>query len=120
MTSSPTVGAHGGTTHQLDCDVVHYVWDNNISPRLEIESGDTVVFRCRDAGDGFFTWDSTAADVPNRVARGHPLTGPVRIKGARPGDVLQVEILDLVPGELGFTQFRPGRGLLSDDFPEPY
>ena len=119
MASSPARSA-SGTVHQLDCDVVHYVWDNGIPPRLEIESGDTVVFRCRDAGDGFYTWSSTATDVPKRIAKGHPLTGPVRVKGARTGDVLQVEILDLVPGELGFTQFRPGRGLLSEDFPEPY
>jgi acetamidase/formamidase len=107
-------------THQLDCDVVHYCWDNSIAPRLEIESGDTVVFRCRDAGDGFYTWDSTVEDVMRRVSKGHPLTGPVLVKGARPGDVLQVEILELVPGELGFTQFRPDRGLIPEDFPEPY
>ncbi len=107
-------------THRLDCDVVHYRWDNRIPPRLEIESGDTVVFECRDAGDGFYTWESTAADVLLRQVKGHPLTGPVLVKGARPGDVLQVEVLELVPGELGFTQFRPDRGLLPEEFPKPY
>jgi acetamidase/formamidase len=48
------------------------------------------------------------------------LTGPVLVQGATPGDVLQVEILDLVPGELGYTSFRPGLGLLPEDFPDPY
>ncbi|MFN8526336.1 MAG: acetamidase/formamidase family protein [Chloroflexota bacterium] len=109
-----------GRTHQLDCDVVHYRWDNSIPPRLEIESGDTVVFTCRDAADGWFTWSSTAADVVTRQRNGHPLTGPVYVNGARPGDVLQVEVLDLVPGPLGFTCFSEGRGLLPEDFPEPY
>jgi acetamidase/formamidase len=99
---------------------MHQVWDNSIPPRLEIDPGDTVIVRCRDAGNGYYTWDSKAADVMNRVAKGHPLSGPIRVRGAKPGDVLQVEILDLVPGELGFTQFRPGRGLLADDFAEPY
>jgi acetamidase/formamidase len=120
MTVTPAVAAQGGTIHHLDCDVVHYVWDNSIAPRLEIESGDTVVFTCRDAGDGFYTMESRPEDVLRRVAKGHPLTGPVRVAGARPGDVLQVEILDLVPGPIGFTQFRPGRGLLADDFAEPF
>jgi acetamidase/formamidase len=120
MTQSPTVDARSPSTHHLDCDVVHYCWDNSIPPRLEIESGDTIVFQCRDAGDGWYTWSSTTADVMGRVSKGHPLTGPVLVKGARPGDVLQVEILELSPGELGFTQFRPGRGLLPEDFPEPF
>ncbi|MCC6177104.1 MAG: acetamidase/formamidase family protein [Chloroflexi bacterium] len=121
MTVSPLEDARaGGTTHQLDRDIVHYCWDNSIPPRLEIDSGDTVVFRCRDAADGFYTWSSTTADVMERVSKGHPLTGPVYVRGAQPGDVLQVEILSLVPGEIGFTQFRPDRGLLTDDFPEPY
>ncbi|HAF09920.1 MAG TPA: hypothetical protein DCK98_07560 [Chloroflexi bacterium] len=39
----------------LDCDTGHYVWDNAIPARLEIDSGDTVVFRTRDALDGFYT-----------------------------------------------------------------
>ncbi|MDP8923813.1 MAG: acetamidase/formamidase family protein [Chloroflexota bacterium] len=119
MTSSPARSPRG-TVHQLDCDTVHYVWDNGIPPRLEIESGNTVIFRCRDASDGFYTWDSTPVDVLKRVSKGHPLTGPVRIRSARPGDVLQVEILELVPGTMGFTQFRPDRGLLADEFPGPF
>src|SRR6266540_3326447 len=119
VTSSPALSVTGAV-HQLDSSVIHQVWDNSIPPRLEIDPGDTVVIKCRDAGNGYYTWDSKAADVLLRVAKGHPLSGPIRVRGAKPGDVLQVEILDLVPGELGFTQFRPGRGLLADDFAEPY
>ena len=39
-------------THRLDAGQVHYEWNNAISPRLEIEPGDTVVFDTRDAADG--------------------------------------------------------------------
>jgi acetamidase/formamidase len=74
----------------------------------------------RDAFDGFFNRRSTSADVLTRPALGHPLSGPIAIREARPGDVLQVDVLELVPGAIGFTLFRPGAGLLSDDFPEPY
>ena len=135
MTSVPVTATTSGKTHHLDATVRHYVWDNSIPPRIEIDSGDTVVFECKDAGDGSYTWDSTVADVmaraeatrlereslgPGKAARGHALTGPVRVRGAKPGHVLQVEILDLVPGELGYTSFRPGSGLLTEDFPDPY
>jgi acetamidase/formamidase len=124
-----------GQIHHLDASVRHFVWDNSIPPRLEIDSGDTVVFECKDASDGYFSFDSTVTDMvaraeasrlerenlkPGKAARGHALTGPVRVRGAKPGDILQVEILDLVPGELGYTSFRPGFGLLQDDFQEPY
>jgi acetamidase/formamidase len=61
-----------------------------------------------------------AADPKPPPAKGHPLTGPIAVRGARPGDALRIEILDLVPGDLGHTAFSPGRGLLPDDFPEPY
>ena len=103
---------------ELGSETVHYAWDNAIRPRLEIESGDTVRFSCRDAFDGVYSRDSTA--VVKRVAKGHPLTGPVAVRGARPGDALQVEVLDLVPGGFGVTTFVPDRGLLAGDFPEPY
>jgi acetamidase/formamidase len=103
---------------ELGCETVHYAWDNAIPPRLEIDSGETVRFTCRDAFDGAYSRDSRA--VVNRVFKGHPLTGPVAIRGARPGDVLQVDVLDLVTGDFGVTIFVPDRGLLAGDFPDPY
>src|SRR5437667_10198749 len=100
--------------HELDDSTVHYEWNTGIAPRLEIEPGDTVAFRTRDAADGYYSRRSTHADVIGRGPfRGHPLTGPVRVKGACPGDVLVVEVLDMRPGaDFGWTAIRPGRGLL--------
>jgi len=108
-------------THELKADVVHYEWNNAIPPRLEIDPGDTVVFHTRDAADGFYSPSSTAADVLRRVFKGHPLTGPVRVRGAAPGDTLVVEILDMRAAPWGWTQIRPGRGLLPQtEFGEPF
>jgi acetamidase/formamidase len=104
----------------LDSSVVHYDWDNSRSPRLEIDSGDSVTFDVRGGADNFFNQQSSHQDVLRRVFKGHPLTGPVAIKGARPGDVLQIEILELRPWDWGYTMIAPGRGLLADDFSEPY
>ena len=109
--------------HELDASQVHYEWNNAIAPRLEIEPGDTVVFQTRDAADRFYSRASTSADVLNRGPfRGHPLTGPVRVLGAEPGDVLVVEILDMKPAaDFGWTAIRPGRGLLPEsDFAKPF
>jgi acetamidase/formamidase len=110
-------------THRLDAGQVHYEWNNAIAPRLEIEPGDTVVFDTRDAADGYYTPSSTSADAEARGPfRGHPLTGPVRVKGARPGDVLVVEVTDIRPAAtFGWSHIRPGRGLLPvQDFPKSF
>jgi acetamidase/formamidase len=108
--------------HHLDDGQVHYEWNNALPARLEIEPGETVVFVTRDAADRYYRPASTHADVLARGPfRGHPLTGPVRVKGARPGDVLVVEILEVKPADFGWTAVRPGRGLLPEaDFSKPY
>ena len=106
-------------THSLSSETVHYAWDNAVPPLLEIEPGDEVTFQTRDAGDGYYTPASTAEDVARKEFRGHPLTGPIYVKGAGPGDVLEVQIRDVRPGPYGWTAIRPGRGLLPDDFDAP-
>ena len=110
-------------THRLDSTQVHYAWDNSLAPLLEIDPGDTVIFDTRDAADRYYSRASTHADVLARGPfRGHPLTGPVRVRGARPGDVLVVDVLDMRPGaDFGWTAIRPGRGLLPEaEFPKPH
>jgi acetamidase/formamidase len=109
--------------HRLDATQVHYEWNSTLAPRLDIDPGDTVVFDTRDAADGYYSRTSTHADVLARGPfRGHPLTGPVRVRGARPGDTLVVEVLDVRPAaDFGWTAIRPGRGLLPEsDFAEPF
>ncbi len=112
----------GAMEHHLDAGQVQYEWNNAIPPRLEIEPGDTVVLETRDAADRYYSRASTHDDVLKRGPfRGHPLTGPVRVRGARPGDALVVEILEVKPADFGWTAIRPGRGLLPEaDFAKPY
>lgn len=42
------------------------------------------------------------------------------VKGARPGDALAVEILELRPGDWGWTAIIPDFGLPADELPEPW
>jgi acetamidase/formamidase len=111
------------TTHLLDHDQVHQEWNNALPPRLTVDPGDTVVFETRDAANRFYSKASTHDDVISRGPfRGHPLTGPVAIRGARPGDTLVVHVVDVQPAlDWGWTSIRPGRGLLPEaDFPKPF
>ncbi len=108
-------------THELGAEVRHYCWDNAIAPRLEIEPGDSVIFETNDASDNEVQRDGTR--VPKSIEKtmqGHALTGPVFIKGAQPGDTLIVDVLEVGTGDWGWTRFEPGRGLLPNDFDEPF
>jgi acetamidase/formamidase len=102
---------------------VHHVWDNSLDPVLTIEPGDVVRFECRDALDGQITEESTAEEMRDvSFDPVHPLTGPVSVEGAAPGDVLAVELLDFEHKGWGFTGFLPGDmgfGLLPEDFEDP-
>jgi formamidase len=99
----------------------HNRWHPDIPPVLTCEPGDEVLMQTRDAVDGQFTRDSSHADVTttDRMVV-HPLTGPVRVERAEPGDVLVVEILEIVPASFGYTAQNPGFGFLADEFPEPF
>lgn len=107
-------------SYQLSAEDLHYCWDNSIAPRLEIESGDTVLFETRDASDGWVQPGISLEKYLQRKAKGHPLTGPVFIKGAKPGDVLELEVLNINTATYGWTGFRPGVGLLPNDFQQSF
>jgi formamidase len=50
----------------------------------------------------------------------HPLTGPVYVKGAQPGDLLEVEFLDIAPEQWAFSAIVPGLGFLRDVMTTPF
>ncbi len=107
--------------HSLGDEVVHHRWNAALPPALTIRSGDTVHFVCRDSSDGQVTPRSTVADfVRIDRERIHALTGPVFVEEARPGDVLQVDVLDVVHGGWGWSSIFPGLGLLEERFRAPH
>lgn len=102
----------------------HNRWHEAIEPVVEVDPGDTVVYETRDAFDGQLNSDSTAEDIGN-ISLGpvHPLTGPVFVKGAAPGDLLEVRLvaIEADPWEQwGYTVEVPGFGFLRDEFPDPF
>ncbi len=99
----------------------HNRWHPDIAPLIEVDPGEEVVLETRDASDCQIKPGMTVAELTHLDAKvAHPLTGPVYIKGARPGDLLEIEYLDILPQPCGWTRNRPGAGFLRDLFTEPY
>lgn len=97
---------------------------NRLHPAIPMSAqappGATIVFHSRNAWD--FDLDPEAPPDPRDGDPGagtvHPLTGPVYIEGAEPGDVLKVRILDIAPGPWAFTYISAG-GFVSDEIEGP-
>ena len=105
----------------------HNRWHPDIPPVLEVDAGEEVLLETRDARDGQICPDMTTEDIKQLMEKGewrtnitHPLTGPVFVKNSQPGDLLEIEYIDLIPENYGWTTFGPGRGFLRDLFTEEY
>jgi len=99
----------------------HAAWDRTLPPIAVIAPGQEFTVETTDASDGQLTAGSAAADVPGLdFTRVNPVTGPFAIEGARPGDALVIDILEMSVGAWGWTAIIPGFGLLAEDFPDPY
>jgi acetamidase/formamidase len=99
---------------------IHYGWDNTIKPVLAVQSGSVVEFETVDASGGQITASSNLEDVANLdFSKVNPVTGPVYVKDAEPGDVLKISILSISAAGWGWTAVIPGFGLLTDRFEEP-
>jgi len=102
----------------------HNRWHEEIEPLIEVDPGDTVVYETRDA----FDWQLRPGSSSDAIASAslgpvHPLTGPVYVRGAEPGDLLEAELLRIEPDpwdQWGYTVEVPGFGFLRDEFPDPY
>lgn len=99
----------------------HNRWHPGLEPIAAVRPGEEITLETRDGLDGALGPESTAEDVL-RVDLGvpHPLTGPVFVEGAEPGDVLEVELLGFESAAFGVTCVVPGFGFLADVFTEPF
>src|SRR3989442_10335392 len=99
----------------------HTRFDPDVPPLVSVDEGEEVVLATRDGVDGQLGPGTSEADMANMEAGAiHPLAGPIFVKGARPGDVLEVEFVDIVPQPHAFTAIVPGLGFLRDVFTTPF
>ena len=106
--------------HTIHGEHHHYGWDNANEPVLAVAPGDSVAFEVVDASGGQLSPSSGVAEVAALdFGTINPVTGPVYVDGAEPGDALKVTIDAFEPSGWGWTAVIPGFGLLADQFPEP-
>ncbi|MEY4871744.1 MAG: hypothetical protein RLZZ563_1074, partial [Pseudomonadota bacterium] len=103
----------------------HFGWDNSLPPALRAEPGSTILFHCNDSSAGQLGPSSTVADVVSLdFGKINPVSGPIYIEGAEPGDAVKVTIESFAPrvfdgAGFGWTANIPGFGLLADQFTDP-
>jgi acetamidase/formamidase len=95
------------TDHQLDPEqgTTSQVFSRELPPALTVEPGDTVLARSLDAAGHLERQQVPGQEVATMFPewRGHCLTGPIEVRGARPGDVLAVRFVSMRPDDWGWT-----------------
>jgi formamidase len=100
---------------------MHNRWHPDIAPVVTVAAGEELTLEAEDGVSGQLTRESTHADCATlNLGLAHPLSGPVEVVGAKPGDVLEVEFLEYRSADFGVTAVIPGFGFLADRFTEPF
>jgi formamidase len=98
----------------------HFGWDNLIDPVLSVTPGQTVEIDTIDSSGGQLNANSNVSELSSlSFETVNPVSGPIFIEGAEPGDAVAITFLDLKPSGWGWTANIPGFGLLADQFPDP-
>jgi formamidase len=114
LTKSPTLNEN-----------IHNRWHPDIPMACWVNPGDDFILETFDWTGGFIKNNDSADDVRDiDLSTVHYLSGPVGVKGAEPGDLLVVDLLDIgakqdsLWGFNGFFSKKNGGGFLTDHFPE--
>jgi acetamidase/formamidase len=107
--------------HSLSAEPTHSRWNRALKPRLTIVPGDIVHFECVDSSGAQVKPGMTVEEYL-QIDRGriHALTGPIFVYGAEPGDVLQIDVLDIAHKGWGWSSVVPGLGFLKERFTDPF
>lgn len=106
--------------YEIDHDSAFHYWNETNKPVLEISSGDTVRFETKDCICNVLSeqknsrYDVAVFDKVNV----NPVTGPVYIKGAEPGDVLEVHIDKIELKDHALVTCQEDKGFVGDLFEE--
>jgi len=114
--------------HRLDPSLENVHWgyfDAKLPPRLTVDSGDTVVIDTvsghPEVAPGRHLYGEVHHEIVTKLKPrlgAHILTGPVAVRGAEPGDALEVRIRSIeLTVDWGWSVIRPLRGTLPEDFP---
>jgi acetamidase/formamidase len=114
-------GSEAAMEFTLTTAATHNRWNRDLPPQVSVASGSIVHFGCLDSTGGQVGSQSTLDDFL-RIDRNkvHTLTGPVFVEGAQPGDVLQIDFLEITHQGWGWSSILPELGFLPERFPQPF
>ena len=98
----------------------HNRWHPELAPVASVEPGAEVTFELRDSRDRQLSRGSDHEDLLGTPSIAHPLTGPLAVEGAEPGDLLELEVLGYETDDFAWTAIWPGSGFLGDLFDRPF
>jgi len=104
---------------RLENTSTSHVFSRELAPALTISPGQTVCFQTLDAANNQVR---TVAEALTRLTppdRANPVTGPVAVRGAEPGQTLSVHLDRIVLGPQGYSRIRPGGGVIIDELSPP-
>ena len=94
----------------------HNKFSNSIPYQIKVPNGSVVEAYTKEATGGQLNVNSTLDDFDKvDMDKVHTLTGPIYVEEAEVGDVLAVELLDLEPGDWGWTGMGPEFGFLAGE-----
>ncbi|HLX68746.1 MAG TPA: acetamidase/formamidase family protein, partial [Verrucomicrobiae bacterium] len=109
------------TEHTLSAQPTHSRWNRALTPRLVIARGDTVHMECVDSSGAQVKPGMSLAEylaIDRNLI--HALTGPIFVDGAEPGDVLQIDVLEVAHKGWGWSSVVAGLGFLKQRFDAPF
>lgn len=100
----------------ISADKNHNKFSNSIPYQIKVPDGSIIEAYTQEATGGQLDINSTLEDFEQvDMDKVHTLTGPIYVEGAEVGDVLEVELLDLEPGDWGWTGMGPEFGFLAGE-----
>jgi acetamidase/formamidase len=100
----------------ISVDKNHNKFSSSIPYKIKVPNGSIVEAYTQEATGGQLNINSTLDDFEKvDMDKVHTLTGPIYVEGAEVGDVLAVELLDLEPGDWGWTGMGPEFGFLAGE-----
>lgn len=104
---------------RLNADHVIHTFSAAHAPVLDVDTGATLVVETMDTYSRRFQHGLSLDDYLKDRGDLNPATGPIRVRGARPGDSLDVTIDRIELGPTGYVVLAPGIGVLGDTAIEP-
>lgn len=100
----------------ISAEKTHNKFSSSIPYQIKVPNGSVVEAYTKEATGGQLNINSTLDDFEQvNMDKVHTLTGPIYIEGAEIGDILAVELLDLEPGDWGWTGMGPHFGFLAGE-----